>query len=82
MEKNYVSCSCLLSVQNAFQGFSILIEELSKTQLIFKIMLLLFCVVSVFSSSFCVRFLWAFSSFMFLFLVGFFGHLQFYVLLS
>jgi hypothetical protein len=82
MEKNYVSCSCLLSVQIAFQGLSILIGEISKTQLIFKIMLLLFCVVSLFSFSFCVQFLWSFSSCVFLSLVGFFGHLQFYVFLS
>jgi hypothetical protein len=71
--KKYVSCLCLLSVQNAFQGFSILIWEISKTQLIFEIMLLLFCVVSLFSSSFWVRFLWSFSSFVFLFMVSFFG---------
>ncbi len=47
MENNSVLCSCLLSVQNAFQGFSILVGELSKTQLILKIMLLLFCTVSL-----------------------------------
>jgi len=77
MEKNYVLCSCLLNVQNAFWGFSILIGEISKTQLIFKIMLLLFCVASLFSFSFCERFFWGFSSCVLPFLVGFFGHLHF-----